>query len=57
MALPRAVECGRRTHFLWSFVAVAGFGIWRHWRTAPLAVGFFAMWMAAPIIGLVAVTD
>jgi hypothetical protein len=40
----------------WSFVAVAGFGIWRHWRTAPLAAGFFAMWTAAPIMGLVAVT-
>ena len=37
-------------------MALAGFGIWRHWRTAPLAAGFFAMWTAAPIMGLMAVT-
>lgn len=41
---------------LWSFAALAGFGIWRHWRTAPLAAGFFAVWMAGPIVGLVAVS-
>lgn len=40
----------------WSFAALAGFGIWRHWRTAPLAAGFFAAWTAGPILGLMAVT-
>lgn len=40
----------------WSFAALAGFGIWRHWRTAPLPWGFFAAWMAGPILGLMAVS-
>jgi mannosyltransferase len=40
----------------WSFAALAGFGIWRNWRTAPLAVGFFAVWTAGPIVGLMAVS-
>jgi mannosyltransferase len=40
----------------WSFAALAGFGMWRHWRTAPLAAGFFAVWTAGPILGLMAVS-
>ncbi|HEY2525020.1 MAG TPA: hypothetical protein VGI29_08170 [Candidatus Binataceae bacterium] len=40
----------------WSFVALAGFGIWRHWHTAPLAAGFFLVWTVAPIMGVTAVS-
>jgi mannosyltransferase len=32
------------------------FGIWRHWRGAPLTWGFFAVWTAGPILGLMAVS-
>jgi mannosyltransferase len=40
----------------WSFAALAGFGVWRQWRSAPLASGFFAAWTAGPILGLMAVS-
>ncbi|HVB82890.1 MAG TPA: glycosyltransferase family 39 protein [Candidatus Binataceae bacterium] len=40
----------------WCFAALAGFGVWRQWRTAGLAAGFFAAWTAGPILGLMAVT-
>lgn len=41
---------------LWSFAALAGFGIWRQWCSARLAAGFFAAWMAGPVLSLMAVT-
>ncbi|MGH7913720.1 MAG: glycosyltransferase family 39 protein [Candidatus Binataceae bacterium] len=40
----------------WSFAALAVFGIWRHWRPARLASGFFIAWTTGPIFGLMAVT-
>jgi mannosyltransferase len=40
----------------WCFAALTGFGMWRHWRTARLAWGFFAAWTAGPILSLMAVT-
>ena len=40
----------------WSFAALAGFGVWRQWRSARLASGFFAAWTAGPILFLMAVT-
>jgi hypothetical protein len=40
----------------WSFAALAGFGIWRQWRSARLAAGLFAAWTAGPILSLMAVT-
>lgn len=40
----------------WSFAVLAGFGVWRQWRSARLASGFFAAWTAGPILGLMAVT-
>ena len=40
----------------WSFVVLSCFGVWRHWRTARLASGFFVAWMAGPILGLMAVS-
>jgi mannosyltransferase len=39
-----------------SFVMLGAFGIWRHWRTAPLAPGFFLIWTLAPIVGVTAVS-
>jgi uncharacterized membrane protein len=40
----------------WSFAALAGFGVWRQRRSAPLASGFFAAWTVGPIVGLMAVS-
>ena len=40
----------------WSFAALAVFGAWRQWRSAALALGFFAAWTAGPILGLMAVS-
>jgi hypothetical protein len=40
----------------WSFAALAGFGMWRQWRSARLAAGFFAAWTAGPILSLMAMT-
>ncbi len=40
----------------WSFAALAGLGVWRQWRSAPLASGFFAAWTAGPILALMAVS-
>ena len=40
----------------WIFVALAGFGTWRRWRSARLAAEFFAAWTAGPILAVMAVT-
>jgi mannosyltransferase len=40
----------------WSLAALAGFGLWRQWRSAPLVLGFFAAWTAGPLLGLMAVS-
>jgi hypothetical protein len=40
----------------WSFAGLTGFGMWRQWRSARLALGFFAAWTAGPILSLMAVT-
>jgi mannosyltransferase len=49
------IAAGGRVLF-WSFAALAGFGAWRQWRSARLAVSFFAAWTMGPILGLLAVT-
>ncbi len=46
---------GSRVLF-WSFAALAAIGVWRHRRSAPLALAFFAAWIAGPILGLMAVS-
>jgi hypothetical protein len=40
----------------WIFVALAAFGVWRQWRSGRLVVEFFALWMAGPILAVMAVT-
>ena len=46
---------GNETLF-WILVALAAFGVWRQWRSGRLVVEFFALWMAGPILAVVAVT-
>jgi hypothetical protein len=46
---------GSHTLF-WIFVALAIFGIWRQWRTARLAVEFFAAWTIGPLLVVMALT-
>jgi hypothetical protein len=40
----------------WIFVALAILGIWRQWRSARLVLEFVALWMAGPILAVMAVT-
>jgi hypothetical protein len=40
----------------WIFVALAAFGVWRQWRSAKPVVEFSALWMAGPILAVMAVT-
>jgi uncharacterized membrane protein len=40
----------------WIFVTLAAFGIWRLWRSAKLVVEFVALWIAGPILAVMAVT-
>ena len=46
---------GNETLF-WILVALAAFGVWRQWRSGRLVVEFFALWMAGPILAVMAVT-
>jgi hypothetical protein len=40
----------------WIFVALAGFGVWQQWRPAKPVVEFVALWVAGPILAVMAVT-
>jgi len=40
----------------WIFVALGVFGVWRQWRSARVASGFLAAWMAGPLLAAFAVT-
>jgi len=48
-------SAGGHTLFL-MFVALSVFGIWQQWRPARLAVEFFAMWTAGPLLAVMALT-
>lgn len=40
----------------WIFAALGVFGVWRQWRSARVASGFLAAWMAGPLLAAFAVT-
>jgi mannosyltransferase len=46
---------GNKTLF-WVLVALAGFGVWREWRSAKLVVEFVAVWTLGPILAVMGVT-
>ncbi len=50
-----SAAAGGRFLFL-GFIALAFIGIWRYWRSAPAALGFFAAWTLGPLFGVMAVS-
>jgi hypothetical protein len=49
-------ESAGEDKLFWVFLALAGFGVWQQWRTAPRVAGFFTAWIIGPFLAVMAVT-
>jgi hypothetical protein len=49
-------DAANSPELFWIFAALGVFGAWRQWRSARVALGFLAAWMAGPLLAAFAVT-